>query len=104
LLGSVLVLVATLRLGRSFAIIAANRGIQTGGLYRLVRHPIYAAYALIFSGFVLTHPSAANALVLLVWLWAQTRRIQAEEQLLAQDHVYRAYHRRVRYRLLPKVW
>jgi hypothetical protein len=39
-----LVLAATLRLGRSFGIVATNRGIQTGGLYRIVRHPIYAAY------------------------------------------------------------
>ncbi|WP_245490577.1 isoprenylcysteine carboxylmethyltransferase family protein [Mesorhizobium sp. M7A.F.Ca.US.011.01.1.1] len=31
-------------LGRSFAILPGNRGVMTGGAYRLVRHPIYAGY------------------------------------------------------------
>jgi protein-S-isoprenylcysteine O-methyltransferase Ste14 len=64
LVGGLLVLVATLRLGRSFGIIAANRGIQTGGLYRVVRHPIYVAYVLAFGGFVLSHPTAINGMTL----------------------------------------
>ena len=48
-------------------IVAAHRGIKTGGLYRAVRHPIYAAYLLAFGGFVLAHPSGYNTLVLLIW-------------------------------------
>jgi protein-S-isoprenylcysteine O-methyltransferase Ste14 len=102
--GGMLAILATVQLGRSFGIVAANRGIQAGGLYRLVRHPIYAAYVLIFGGFVFAHPSPANVLVLLIWLWAQLGRIQAEEQILGQDDAYRSYQQRVCYRLLPGVW
>src|SRR5262249_50170605 len=47
LLGSLLAIAALLALGRSFGIVAANRGIQSHGPYRLVRHPTYASYLLV---------------------------------------------------------
>lgn len=104
LAGGLLALVATVRLGRSFGVVVANRGVQTGGLYRYVRHPIYAAYLLAFGGFVLAHPSDANGLILAVWFVVQLLRIRAEEHLLLADPGYQAYTARVRYRLLPGVW
>lgn len=104
LVGGLLVLVATLRLGRSFGIIAANRGIQTGGLYRVVRHPIYAAYVLAFGGFVLSHPTLSNAMILAGWLMVQVLRVRVEERLLLQDTRYAAYAALVRYRLIPGCW
>jgi protein-S-isoprenylcysteine O-methyltransferase Ste14 len=104
LVGGLLVLAATLRLGRSFGIVAANRGIQTEGLYRVVRHPIYAAYVLAFGGFVLAHPTVMNGVVLAGWLSVQILRIRAEERLLMQDVQYSAYAAHVRYRLLPGWW
>ncbi len=103
-IGNVLALISILQLGRSFGIVAANRGIQTGGLYRYVRHPIYAAYLLAFGGFVLAHPSVVNSGVLLVWATIQIARIHAEERVLGEDLTYCAYRRAVRYRLVPGVW
>jgi protein-S-isoprenylcysteine O-methyltransferase Ste14 len=104
LVGGLLVLAATLRLGRSFGIVAANRGIQTGGLYRVVRHPIYAAYVLAFGGFVLAHPAMVNGVILAGWLIVQVLRVRAEEHVLMQDTEYAAYAAQVRYRLLPGWW
>lgn len=104
LVGGLLVLAATLRLGRSFGIVAANRGIQTGGLYRVVRHPIYAAYVLAFGGFVLSHPTLMNGMILVGWLMVQVLRVRAEERLLMQDTRYTAYAAQVRYRLIPGWW
>lgn len=104
LVGGLLVLAATLRLGRSFGIVAANRGIQTGGLYRVVRHPIYSAYVLAFGGFVLAHPTLSNVVILAGWLMVQVLRVRAEECLLMQDEAYTAYATRVRYRLIPGCW
>lgn len=104
LVGGLLVLAATLRLGRSFGIVAANRGIQTSGLYRVVRHPIYAAYVLAFGGFVLAHPTLINAGILVGWLMVQALRMRAEERLLMQDTRYVAYAAQVRYRLIPGWW
>ena len=48
-------------LGRSFGVIAANRGIKVAGPYRIVRHPIYAGYIIIHLGFLLAFPSLWNS-------------------------------------------
>jgi protein-S-isoprenylcysteine O-methyltransferase Ste14 len=103
-IGNILALIGILQLGRSFGIVAANRGIQTSGLYGVVRHPIYATYLLAFGGFVLAHPSLYNGVVLLMWAGIQVARIIAEERLLEQDQAYCAYRRIVHYRLIPGLW
>jgi len=46
-----------LSLWRSFGLVPANRGVRTHGLYRVVRHPIYAGYTLTHIGFLLGFPS-----------------------------------------------
>lgn len=102
--GNVLAVAGICDLGRSFGIVAAHRGIKTRGLYRYLRHPIYAAYLLAFGGFVLAHPSGYNTLVLLVWAIFQIARIRAEEHLLFTDPEYAAYALRVRHRLIPGIW
>jgi protein-S-isoprenylcysteine O-methyltransferase Ste14 len=103
-IGGIVLLAATLSLGRSFGIAAANRGIRVDGLYRIVRHPMYAAYLLVFFGFALGHLSPSNVVVLVLWTVVQIHRALAEEQLLSQDAAYRAYQARVRYRFVPGVW
>src|SRR5215216_979071 len=100
-IGNVLAVVGICDLGRSFGIVAAHRGIQTGGLYQYLRHPIYAAYLLAFGGFVVTHPSVHNSVVLLVWAGFQIARIHVEEHLLAADPFYQVYAMQIRPRLLP---
>ena len=52
-----------LALGRSFGIVAANRGVVSSGPYRLVRHPIYLGYLVTHAGFLLSNMSARNVLV-----------------------------------------
>ena len=103
-LGSVLATLAILSLGRSFGLEPAHRGVQTRGLYRAVRHPIYAAYLLVVGGFVLTYPSLWNALIVLLWLGMQITRIHNEEALLRYDEHYCSYCFQVRYRIIPFIW
>jgi protein-S-isoprenylcysteine O-methyltransferase Ste14 len=102
--GSLLATAAILSLGRSFGMEPAHRGLQTRGLYRLVRHPIYAAYLLIVGGFLTAHLSWWNGVVALIWLRVQVARIQREETLLRSDGHYQDYVRQVRWRLLPGMW
>ena len=104
LVGVVLSTGAILSLGRSFGIEAANRGIQTHGLYRFVRHPIYAAYLPLMGGYLVAYPSWWNALVFFAWMACQVARIQREEAVLRQDAQYQAYAGRVRWRLIPGAW
>jgi protein-S-isoprenylcysteine O-methyltransferase Ste14 len=104
LAGLVIQIAAKLTLGRSFGIVAANRGVKTGGLYRVVRHPMYAGYTLIHIGFLLGFPSLRNALLYLAALGLEIARALREEAVLDRDPVYRTYAARVRYRLLPGVF
>jgi len=99
--GLALGLVSLVTLGRSFGLIAANRGVQTRGVYGIVRHPIYTAYFLTHAGYLLANPSLYNdGILLLAWIF-QFIRIGQEEDILSGDPVYVNYMERVRYRLVP---
>lgn len=99
--GIALQVLAMLSLNRSIGIVAANRGIKTNGLYRFVRHPLYASYVLAFGGFVLSQPSLHNVCVYLAALLLWVLRLLAEEKFLLQDASYRAYAANVRWRMIP---
>jgi protein-S-isoprenylcysteine O-methyltransferase Ste14 len=86
-------------LGRSFAILPANRGVMTGGAYQLVRHPIYAGYLTGHVLFLLSAFSFYNLAVYAVITFLQLYRILREEALLATLPEYREYMNRVPYRL-----
>jgi protein-S-isoprenylcysteine O-methyltransferase Ste14 len=95
---------AKLSLWRSFGLVAANRGVRSNGLYRVVRHPMYAGYMITHIGFLLAAPSLWNVAVYAVAWTALVARIYAEERILQQDVGYQAYSGAVRYRLLPGVF
>jgi len=86
-------------LGRSFAILPANRGVMTNGAYRLVRHPIYAGYLVGHILFLLSAFSVYNFTVYALITFFQVHRILREEALLAATPEYREYMKRVPYRL-----
>lgn len=104
LVGIALQLGASISLGRSFGLVPANRGIKTGGLYRLVRHPFYFSYLITQAGYILNNPSTRNILVLAVGIGFQVVRIRYEERLLLGDAAYAAYTRSVRWHLVPGLW
>lgn len=104
LMGAVAAAVSLGVLGRSFGLVAANRGVRTGGPYRIVRHPAYAAYFFTDVGYTLENPSVRNVALLAIVLTAQLVRIRTEEDCLRADPLYVNYCQRVRYRLLPLVW
>ena len=85
-------------------IIAANRGVTTAGPYRLVRHPMYAAYMISWTGFFLASPTPWNAAVYGFAFVCQIARLMAEERLLNEDAAYRRFVAAVPYRLLPGVF
>lgn len=95
------ILVSLFSLGRSFGIIPANRRVQVGGAYRLVRHPLYASELLFYSGFLLGNPSVRNTLLVLLILIGQIWRTLAEESLLMRDPAYQQYAQNVRSRFIP---
>ncbi|EEG09796.1 methyltransferase family protein [Pseudogulbenkiania ferrooxidans] len=104
LAGTVLQIVGLLSLNRSFAIVAAKRELKTAWMYRIVRHPIYASYFLVFAGYVLQNTSLTNVLIYALLLVLLFTRIVREERHLALDPAYRVYMQTVRYRLIPFVY
>jgi protein-S-isoprenylcysteine O-methyltransferase Ste14 len=104
LLGFAIAIAALGALGRSFGIVAANRGIKTGGLYAVVRHPAYLGYAFSYLGYVCENPSMRNLTLLAVSSAGQLVRIGEEERMLARDSAYERYRTRVRYRLIPRLY
>lgn len=103
LAGIIMLVAALLSLRRSFAVVPGNRGIQRGGMYRLVRHPVYLAELTLLLGLVLANPTVSNAVIWACECALELARAKAEERFLAADPAYQDYRTRVRYRLIPWV-
>jgi protein-S-isoprenylcysteine O-methyltransferase Ste14 len=104
LLGLAFCIWSFLALGRSFGFVAADRGLVRRGPYAVVRHPIYASYFLLQSGYLLQSISVRNAVVMVLVSGCNIGRALAEDRMLATGQQYDAYRRRVRWRLVPGVW
>jgi protein-S-isoprenylcysteine O-methyltransferase Ste14 len=91
-------------LNRSLGVVAARRQIKTGGLYRVIRHPLYASYLLSYTGYVLVNSSVANLLLALAGAALLLARVVREERFLVRDLAYQAYMDQVKYRLIPLVY
>lgn len=102
--GIALQILGLISLNQSFALVAAKRDIKTGGLYRFVRHPLYASYLLIFTGYIGVNTSAWNLALYVMTLGFLWVRMFREEKHLALDPLYAAYMQQVRYRVIPFVF
>lgn len=103
-IGMVLQIAGMISLNRSFAIVAAKREIKTEWMYRIIRHPLYASYFLIFGGYVLVHTTELNIAIYCITMIFLCLRIFREEKHLSQDPVYQRYMCDVRYRVIPYVF
>ena len=74
------------------------------GPYGFVRHPIYAGYLITHAAFALAYPSPWNFVTLVVSDAALIYRALCEERILANDHMYQTYCRRVAWHLVPGVF
>jgi protein-S-isoprenylcysteine O-methyltransferase Ste14 len=99
--GLLLALLASATLGRNLGILPAVRGLTTSGVYAVVRHPMYAAYILLFIAYVTGAPSALNATVAVAACALLVVRLRTEETMLGGQADYQEYCRRVPWRLVP---
>ena len=77
----------------------------SAGPYRYVRHPMYAAALVFFSGTALLHGSWLGLLgALPLTLGIAFRAVQEEKTLASELPGYQAYARQVRSRLVPYLW
>ena len=99
--GLSVVIAGKVTLGRSFALLPANRGIVSSGVYGIVRHPIYLGYLITHLAFLMANLTVWNVVALLAADTALLARAVCEEQTLARDPKYRDYQTRVRWRVAP---
>lgn len=104
LFGLVMQIFSFLSLNRSFALVAASRSIKTTKMYKLVRHPIYASYCIIFTVYLLGNATLWNLIIYLSVMFFLIFRMFREEKHLAKDDLYREYMSRVRYRIIPFIF
>ena len=103
-LGLCIIIAGKLTLGRSFGIVAANRGVVAAGPYKLVRHPIYVGYLITHVAFLAAHPTVMNVALVLVSDTALIARALIEEQTLIADEAYQSYCYRVAWHFVPGVF
>jgi protein-S-isoprenylcysteine O-methyltransferase Ste14 len=99
--GLLLALLATATLSRHLGVLPAVRGLTTRGVYAVVRHPMYAAYMLLFVAYVAGEPSAQNATFAVAACALLVVRLRTEETMLGWQVDYEEYRRRVPWRLVP---
>ena len=102
--GLLIVILGISSLGRSFGLVPANRGIKDTGMYRCVRHPLYAGEIIVYLSFVARNQGPHNVLVLVGILCGLCYRAWIEERFLSKDDRYCEYLNRVRYRFIPGVY
>jgi protein-S-isoprenylcysteine O-methyltransferase Ste14 len=102
--GLLVVVAGKLTLGRSFGIVAANRGVVASGPYRVVRHPIYLGYLITHVAFLAAHPAPMNILLVSVSDAALIIRALCEERTLVTDEKYRVYCHQVAWHFVPGVF
>ncbi len=104
LIGVFLQIAALISLNRSFAIVAAKRSVKTKGMYRIVRHPMYASYIFLLFGYILFNASIVNVFLLMMAFLFMYLRIEQEEKHLLQDSLYLAFTKKTKWRLIPFVY
>ena len=82
-----------------------NQKVVDTGLYGIVRHPMYMATVLLFLALPLVLGSVISFIIMLCYIPIIVKRIRNEEQVLTKDlHGYKAYKKKVKYRLIPFIW
>ena len=91
-------------LSRTIEVQEGQRVVDTG-LYGIVRHPMYAATVWLFLAIPLVLGSWYAFLCFLPYLPLIALRIRNEEKVLEEGLAgYADYKKRVKYRLIPRIW
>lgn len=81
IVGFAIVALATIELGTSMGVSPANRGIVRSGVYKFIKHPMYAGYVVSEIGMVLVNP--INVFIFIVSAGLYLRRLIWENRILS---------------------
>lgn len=91
-------------LGRSFGIYVAVRKVVMRGPYRLVRHPIYCGYLIMFAGIALTFFCPAAFVIVAIHFALFFYRARLEETRLAETSPEYRNYMQTTGMVFPKLW
>lgn len=82
-----------------------NQKVIDTGLYKIVRHPMYAITILLFLTMPLILGSVVSFVIFLIYPIIISKRIKNEEKVLEKELLgYTEYKKKVKYKLIPFVW
>ena len=82
-----------------------NQKLVDTGLYKVVRHPMYATTIILFLSMPLMLGSLISFFVFLIYPFVIIKRIKNEEEVLEKNlEGYIEYEKKVKYRLVPYIW
>lgn len=82
-----------------------NQKVVDGGLYAVVRHPMYTATTLMFLAMPLVLASPISFVIMLLYIPLVVKRIKNEESVLEENlEGYKDYMMRIKFRLFPYIW
>ncbi len=82
-----------------------NQKVVDGGLYAVVRHPMYTATTLMFLAMPLVLASPISFVIMLLYIPLIVKRIKNEESVLEEKlEGYKDYMMRIKFRLFPYIW
>ena len=82
-----------------------NQKVIDTGLYRIVRHPMYAVTLLLFISIPLILGSIISFFVFLIYPIIIAKRIKNEEEVLEKNlKGYKEYKNKVKYKMIPFIW
>lgn len=91
-------------LSRTIGVVANQKVIDTG-MYKIVRHPMYAVTVLLFLMMPLILNSLISFIIFLVYPFIIVKRIKNEEIILGKElKGYKEYKEKVKYRLISYIW
>ncbi len=102
--GTICAIAVLAYLGRSFSILPEARKLVANGPYRIIRHPLYLAEMISTLGIMLGFRQPWSALVAIVSIAIQLRRMGLEEDVLRRAFPEYAEYAQSTERLLPGIY
>ena len=82
-----------------------NQKVIDTGLYRIVRHPMYAVTLLLFLLIPLILGSIISFFIFLIYPIIIAKRIKNEEEVLEKNlEGYKEYKNKIKYKMIPFIW
>ena len=82
-----------------------NQKLVDTGFYGVVRHPMYMITIVLFLMMPLILGSIVSFILFFIYPVIIVKRIENEEKVLERDlKGYKAYEKKVKYRLIPYIW